>query len=172
MNGTIKKKVNGYNYKYADLAAVHEYLESVGITYYQYTETAGNGQDYIMTVVINKDGKESAPRRGARLVEATLQGKSNPAQEYGSSLTYARRYSLLMALGLATEDDDAESLTNAKEAPKPANEKVAISKAIIEYGEKHGMTKEEIKKDYNLNGASVERLKEVYKDLSGVNYAG
>ena len=171
MNGTIKKKVNGYNYKYADLAAVHEYLESVGITYYQYTETAGNGQDYIMTVVIDKDGKESAPRRGARLVEATLQGKSNPAQEYGSSLTYARRYSLLMALGLATEDDDAESLTTEQES-KPEDERVAIGKAIIEYGKKHGMTKEEIKKDYNLNGASAERLKEVYKDLSGVDYAG
>jgi hypothetical protein len=56
-------------------------------------------------------GEEKAPRRGCRVVQATLQGVKNPAQEQGSALTYARRYSLLMAFGLATEDDDAASLT-------------------------------------------------------------
>lgn len=32
----------------------------------------------------------------------------------GSALTYARRYSLLLAYGLATEDDDGASLTKKK----------------------------------------------------------
>mgnify|MGYP003295022394 CR=1 FL=1 len=112
---SLKKNRQGYGYKYTDLAQIHEYLENNNITYYQYIER-DEGDDYIFTVPII-DGKEQSARRGCRVVQATLSGKSNPAQEQGSALTYARRYSLLMAFGLATEDDDGESLTK-KEEPK------------------------------------------------------
>lgn len=116
-NTTLSKNRQGYGYKYTDLSQIHEYLESVGLRYYQYIEPL-EGQDYVYTVplVVNEDGSitELAPRRGCRIVQATLSGKSNPAQENGSAITYARRYSLLMAFGLATEDDDAQSLTQPK----------------------------------------------------------
>ena len=102
-----------YSYKYADIAQIHEYLESKGMSYYQFIDRI-DGDDYIMTVKII-DGKESAPLRGSRVVDATLMGVSNPAQQQGSALTYARRYSLLMAFGLATDDDDAQSLSREKE---------------------------------------------------------
>lgn len=108
----IKKNRNGFGYKYADLAQTNEYLESIGYTYYQYVETDERGTDYIYTVPIY-EGKELPARRGCKVVEAKLNGKSNPAQEHGSALTYARRYSLWMAFGLATEDDDAASLSKA-----------------------------------------------------------
>lgn len=107
---------NKYTYKYTDIAQIHNYLESKGITYYQYIERI-EGDDYIYTVpTIN--GKELPPRRGCRVADATLIGITNPAQEQGSAITYARRYSLLMAFGLATEDDDAQSLSRPKTAPK------------------------------------------------------
>lgn len=116
-NTNIKKNADGYGYKYTDLAEIHNALEAMGVRYYQYTETDAAGNDYIMTVPII-DGEEKPARRGCRIVQATLNGKTNPAQEQGSALTYARRYSLLMAFGLATVDDDAETLTRPKKAPQ------------------------------------------------------
>jgi hypothetical protein len=106
---TLAKNKEGYGYKYTELADINNYLVSIDTYYYQYIERIDN-EDYIMTVPII-GGEEKAPRRGCRVVQATLQGVKNPAQEQGSALTYARRYSLLMAFGLATEDDDAAALT-------------------------------------------------------------
>lgn len=105
----IKKNAKGYGYQYTDLAEINKLLAENNIEYYQYIEVVGE-VDYIMTVLI-QDGKELPARRGCRVTQATLKGISNPAQEQGSALTYARRYSLLMACGLATTDDDAASLT-------------------------------------------------------------
>ena len=114
METTLNKNKEGYGYCYTDLAEIHRYLELNNMKYYQEIETI-DGNDYIMTYRFI-DGKwEEKPKRGCRVVNAILSGKSNPAQEQGSALTYARRYSLLMAFGLATEDDDAESLSINKE---------------------------------------------------------
>ena len=109
---TIRKNATGFGYKYTDIAEIHEYLETQGIRYYQFIEPI-EGNDYIYTVPII-DGKEQAPRRGCRVITASLSGKTNPAQEQGSGITYARRYSLLMAFGLATTDDDAACMTETK----------------------------------------------------------
>lgn len=108
---SVKKNADGHGYRYADLAAVNEYIASLGETYRQELETAPNGFDYVITIRM-KDGKDIYRCRGCKVPEAKLpQNKANPAQEYGSGLTYARRYSLYMAYGLAIEDDDAESFT-------------------------------------------------------------
>jgi hypothetical protein len=114
----VTKNASGGRYKYADMSQIHGWLEDNNITYYQYTERI-EGDDYIYTVPII-DGKELPPRRGCRIVDATLVGVNNPAQVQGSAITYARRYSLLMAFGLATEDDDAQSLTKKQEPKKEA----------------------------------------------------
>ena len=117
MGTTLAKNTQGYGYKYTELAEINEYLDSQGITYYQYIEPI-DGEDYIYTVPII-DGKERSARRGCKVCTATLTGKSNPAQEQGSAITYARRYSLLMAFGLATADDDAACLTRPKKEEVP-----------------------------------------------------
>lgn len=109
---TIKKMTNGYNYKYSDLATIHEEMENQGITYYQYTEFCIEANcDYIYTVLII-DGEEQKPRRGCRVIYGDEKQLKSAAQAQGSGLTYARRYSLLMALGWATEDDDGAGAGN------------------------------------------------------------
>lgn len=114
MKSTIAKKTEGYGYKYTELADINKYCEENGIRYWQEIETSEiNQKDYIITYVDKND--KITKHRGCQIVEAILQGIKNPVQEYGSSLTYCRRYSLLMALGLATEDDDGATFTQKKE---------------------------------------------------------
>jgi hypothetical protein len=105
MTATIRKNSNGYGYKYTDLAEIHRYLEEVGESYYQEIESL-DGEDYIITHIFDTSGKEIRKCRGCRVVKTA--GK-NPAQDYGSALTYSRRYSLLMAFGLATSDTIIET---------------------------------------------------------------
>ena len=118
METTIKKNqtagLGKYSYKYTDLAQIHEYLESVNARYIQQIKRIDT-DDYIMTKRCFDNKWEEDWIQGAKVVDATLIGVKNPAQEQGSALTYARRYSLLMAFGLATEDDDAQSLSKKVE---------------------------------------------------------
>ena len=112
IKNTIKKNKEGYGYKYTELSEINNYCAENGIDYYQEIETNElNGQDYIMTYVSKDNGKNYTKHKGCQIVEAKLSGISNPVQAYGSSLTYCRRYSLLLALGLATEDTDAQELS-------------------------------------------------------------
>src|SRR5574344_1510176 len=139
-----------YSYKYVDIAQIHNYLEENNMSYYQYIERIDN-DDYIMTVkIIN--GEEKQTLRGSRVVDATLYGNDNPAQKQGSALTYARRYSLLMAFGLATEDDDTQSLNKTIEKKEvKATEK---QKEMIE----NILTDEEFEKTQEKYGINLEKL--------------
>lgn len=130
MKSTIAKRTEGYGYKYTELADINKYCEENGIEYWQEVETSEiNQKDYIVTYIWdnNIERPDVQKRRGCQIVDAVLQGIKNPVQEYGSSLTYCRRYSLLMALGLATEDDDAASLTIKKDATLEDAEKWTFS---------------------------------------------
>lgn len=167
MKSTIAKKTEGYGYKYTELADINKYCEENGIRYWQEVETCEiNQKDYIITYVENNDKVEK--HRGCQIVEATLQGIKNPVQEYGSSLTYCRRYSLLMALGLATEDDDGASLTQKKEPTLEDAKEYTIS-----FGKHKGKTLEELIKDdkqyvqWMLNNKSDDYFKKCYELLTG-----
>lgn len=115
MGSVLKKLSEGYGYKYTELSTIHEELEKQNITYYQYIDYDANADaDYIYTV-LTIDGEEKPARRGCRVVLGDTM--KSAAQEQGSALTYARRYSLLMALGWACEDDDGNSVGKAPERP-------------------------------------------------------
>lgn len=183
MSNIVTKNKEGYGYKYTDISEIHRYLEENNMSYYQYIDRI-DGDDYIMTVkIIN--GEEKQPIRGSRVVQATLSGIKNPAQEQGSALTYARRYSLLMAFGLATDDDDAQSLTIKEiNTEKDAREiKITFGKhngktigQLYDNGEEKYLTwlfdntkDENIKKAISiltgLAEATPEETKEIVKDM-------
>jgi hypothetical protein len=124
---TIRKNSQGYGYKYTDLAEIHRHMEEVGLSYYQEIETV-DGNDYIITHILDDNDKEIRKCRGCQVVKVS--GK-NPAQDYGSALTYARRYSLLLAFGLATTDDDGAAL-NRKPERKAVNRKSIDKPKIAE----------------------------------------
>ena len=114
-----------YSYTYTDLASINKWLDENGLDYYQEIETnEQNGKDYIMTYRYINGEWEEKPKRGCQVVDAILTGNSNPVQQYGSSLTYCRRYSLCLAFGLAMEDNDGASLS---EMTKEQAEKYTIN---------------------------------------------
>ena len=167
MKSTIAKRTEGYGYKYTELADINRYCEENNIRYYQEIETSEiNQKDYIITYLVKDNEVEK--HRGCQIVEATLQGIKNPVQEYGSSLTYCRRYSLLMALGLATEDDDAQSLSINKEATKEDAKKWTFN-----FGKHKGKTMQEVIKEDNqyvswyLNNKANEYDMKCYELLTG-----
>lgn len=165
----IPTKTGGkYSYQYVDIAQIHEYLEEQGMSYYQYIERI-DGDDYIMTVKINSEGKESLPLRGSRVVDATLFGNDNPAQKQGSALTYARRYSLLMAFGLATEDNDANDLNIIKEVTQEEADNYKLT-----FGKYKGMTLKEVYEenpdyiDWLLNNSKDDRMVKLIELATGI----
>ena len=136
------KSGKSYSYKYVDIAQIHDYLEVINARYIQIIKRI-DGDDYVFTKRCFNDTWEDEWLQGARVVDATLFGTDNPAQKQGSALTYARRYSLLMAFGLATEDDDAQSLT------RPTITSVEEAKAYkLTFGKYADKTLGEVPDDY------------------------
>lgn len=148
---TIRKNKNAdvstksgkkYSYQYVDISQIHEYLEQIKAKYVQQIKRI-EGDDYVMTKRCFGDKWEEEWLQGCRVVQAVLFGNDNPAQEQGSALTYARRYSLLMAFGLATEDNDAKEI-NVRSEPEITTKEDA-EKYIVNFGTKHkGKTLKEI----------------------------
>lgn len=136
-----------YSYKYVDIAQIHDYLEEINAIYIQKIQRI-EADDYIMTKRCFSNKWEDEWIQGCKVVDATLYGVDNPAQQQGSALTYARRYSLLMAFGLATEDDDAQSLSKAKDEIKT---KEQAENYKLSFGKYAGKTIKELietQKDY------------------------
>jgi len=101
-----KNKANpAFKSKYADLAAVIEALEPIrkhGLWYRQVLHESAEGVN-VETIYIHEGGDTLSA--GSLYMPAT----KRDAQGFGSALTYARRYSLQSAFGLATEDDDGNA---------------------------------------------------------------
>ena len=161
---TLKKNKEGYGYKYTELAEINKYCEENKIRYYQEVETNEiNQKDYIVTYLV--ENGETTKHKGCQIVDAILSGIKNPVQEYGSSLTYCRRYSLLMALGLATEDDDGASLTQ-KEPTKEDAENYVISFGKYKGQKLAEVVKNDWYKNYLLSG-NDEYIKKCIELLTG-----
>jgi hypothetical protein len=102
--------------RYADLSAcveaVIEGLNEAGIALIQRTSEDHVGVT-VETVFVHESGEML--ECGKLHVPAS---KQDP-QGYGSALTYARRYSLMAACGIAPEDDDGNAASRKPSTPAP-----------------------------------------------------
>ena len=112
--------------KYADLSAcieaVIDGLNANGIALIQ-KQHPHDGGVAVETIFVHESGEMLSA--GLLTVPAS---KQDP-QGYGSALTYARRYSLMAACGIAPEDDDGNA------ASKPKKPEVAHSGPAIAFSQ-------------------------------------
>ena len=106
--------------RYADLAAcieaVMDALNVNGIGLIQRSYDCGQAGVMVETVFVHESGE--VMECGILQVPAS---KQDP-QGYGSALTYARRYSLMAACGIAPEDDDGNSASRRTEIKSTVDE--------------------------------------------------
>jgi hypothetical protein len=133
--------------RYADLSAcveaVIDALNQHGIALTQQTSECADGV-IVETVMIHESGESITS--GKLHVPATKQD----AQGYGSALTYARRYSLMAACGIAPEDDDGNAAT------RPAKNISASTMAAHIADIADSANSEELNKAYALAYAACE----------------
>lgn len=100
--------------KYADLSAcveaVIEGLNNNGIALMQRVSPSDSGV-IVETVFIHESGEV------INCGQLHVPASKHDAQGYGSALTYARRYSLMAACGIAPEDDDGNAASKRPTAP-------------------------------------------------------
>jgi len=126
----LKTSTNpAFRSRYADLSAcveaVIDALNNNDIFLMQPTHECTDGV-IVETIFIHSSGEQMSS--GKLHVPAT----KHDAQGYGSALTYARRYSLMTACGIAPEDDDGNNASKPKAAPaKPAAAPAPAAKAPV-----------------------------------------
>ena len=118
--------------KYADLSEVWDVcrkpLSDNGLSIVQMPEVTDTGEIVLFTQICHSSGQWI---RGKYPIRPT---KQDP-QGYGSAITYARRYSLAPAVGVAQEDDDGNAASQpgkntAKPLLKPDVKKEVFSQTV------------------------------------------
>jgi hypothetical protein len=103
--------------KYADITAVIEAVKPAlakhGLFFTQHPQPSEGGVT-VETLLHHASGESMS--MGSLFVPANR----NDAQGFGSALTYCRRYALVTAFGVPTEDDDGNAASKAPPPAKPA----------------------------------------------------
>jgi hypothetical protein len=112
IKGAIKDSNNPFfKSKYADLSSVVEAIRPAfgqcGLSYIQRVEPSDKDEVRVETILLHASGEWLS------CGVLNLPVSKADAQGYGSALTYARRYSLSAACGVAPEDDDGNAATKA-----------------------------------------------------------
>jgi len=160
------------------ISTIKKYAIPKGLSYFQDTLTKDNGEIGVQTRIMHVSGEfiETEP--------LYLPNDKKNAQGAGSSITYARRYQLSAAFGIASdEDDDGNGASNTgnpvskaktssyNDQKKPANDffktKKEVEGRIKELSAKTGKT-ETLLKDYIVTTTNGKSGKE-YKDFNSTN---
>ena len=128
MKGAVKDSANPFfKSKYADLASVVEAIRAAfsanGLSYIQTVQSSDLDEVRVETMILHSSGEWIS------CGVLALPVSKNDAQGYGSALTYARRYSLSAAVGVAPEDDDGNAAVAAKPTVDYTKHLVALAAA-------------------------------------------
>ena len=131
MKGALKDSANPFfKSRYADLASVVEAIRAAfsanGLSYIQTVEPSDKDEVRVETTLMHSSGEWIS------CGILSLPVSKVDAQGYGSALTYARRYSLSAAVGVAPEDDDGNAASVAK--PKIAMDCTYFLKTLQDAG--------------------------------------
>lgn len=110
----VQNKEKAYGYNYTSLAS----LAAAGIEIPKMRTALIDGRQFVEYL----DGDEWL--QGAEIVVPDMKGM-NAAQAYGSALTYARRYTVMMAMSVACTDDQLLEATAPKADKIETPEKTA-----------------------------------------------
>ena len=129
IRGATKDSTNPhFRSKYADLASVRDAIQDAlskhGIAYVQFPE--GGPETVTITTVLACGEEWMRASYSMRPVKADPQGM-------GSAITYARRYALMAAVGVAPEDDDGNAASRPVQAT-PANRGNPLRASYEAYG--------------------------------------
>lgn len=188
IEGAVKGKENPhFRSKYADLGAVWEAcrgpLSKNGLSIMQLPR-ADHATVEVETIILHESGEWISDT-------LALVASKQDAQGIGSAITYARRYALMAAVGIAPEDDDGNAAVKGSgnavkpaPAPKPAEPALppldpAKPEAIAFNGKtqanarqwaarfgpviKQAPSKEALSDWFDLNEGALERVKELDK---------
>ena len=186
---TQTAKAGTFSYKYATLAdalgMARPILAKHGVSVMQTAETDENVVS-VWTTMMHSSG-EYLTHQPTRLPSGV------DAQKTGSAITYARRYSLMAALGLATEDDDGASASAWGESRrKPVPNDPVEFRSADKVGERRTFLLTEIGKLRNINKTATDythkalgdakarvvsemgddALESLYKALTDISYLG
>jgi hypothetical protein len=150
--------------------AVKGALNDEGIFLLQKTHECTDGV-MVETIFIHESGEQLSG--GVLHVPAS----KHDAQGYGSALTYARRYSLLAACGIAPEDDDGNQAS--KPVPKASAEQINSKRSDAEKVLATATTVDQVKKciepfrqwakEYGLSAFNAELVELAKSRASALN---
>lgn len=156
IEGAVKDAKNPhFKTKYADLpaviAAIKPALIKHNLAFTQPCEPSPEGVT-VRTLLHHASGETLD--LGSLFVPAN----KKDAQGFGSALTYARRYALVSAFGVPTEDDDGHAASSSMKRPEPRHdERKADPKAPSKTAVQKGL------KDLSHNMGSIATMAEWYQ---------
>ena len=153
---TIHEETKGYNYTYSNLntilAVIKPLLKKHGLGFYQKLEARS-----LETIVFHVESGEQITST-SEIPQVNLKGM-NDYQTLGSGITYLRRYSLSVMLGLIT-DKDIDAC--GEQEPKEVNKK-KFGKADADAEFLKGTPAEELSKKYIITPEQITKYKKLTK---------
>lgn len=120
----------GGSYKYEDLATIARIVDPILAKYglsYRY-KSESNGEVKVTCVISHADGH---CEENSLTTKPDTSGSKNTVQALGSAVTYLQRYTLKLALGIATSKDDDVATSGASLPDVINNEQLAELRDLI-----------------------------------------